>query len=90
MKIKELLSDSSKWCKDVLAKDKNGQPIDYANENACKWCLGGAIALCYTGKRYVKICKIVESQIPGTIPEWNDEEGRCFEDVKRLVEELNI
>jgi hypothetical protein len=47
MKVRDLLSDESKWCKGPTAVDKEGNPTFPLSSTACKWCLAGAIAKCY-------------------------------------------
>jgi hypothetical protein len=47
MKVRELLSDESKWCKGPLAVDKEGRQTTPKSPTACKWCLWGAILRCY-------------------------------------------
>lgn len=57
MKIRELLSDESKWTKGWFARDANGISIIYGygvcsesvalDGRACSWCLTGACKRCY-------------------------------------------
>lgn len=39
----DLLSDPDRRCTNVSAEDKNGMPVSPTDENACKWCLTGAL-----------------------------------------------
>jgi hypothetical protein len=98
MKIKELLSDESKWIKGYFAADKDGNILDDEyNERACKFCLLGALDKCYgtNANEYRRVRAKIESRIIpnetlGTIVRWNDAPERTFADVKQLVEELDI
>lgn len=87
MKIKELLSDETKWCKNDAAKDKNGNAVIPTSNDACKWCLVGAIDKCYTDSTediWFKIYMYLHT----SIGDFNDSHN--FEDIKNLVEELDI
>ena len=41
--IKDVLSDESSWTQNTFARDVNGNTIDVDSDNACSWCLMGAI-----------------------------------------------
>lgn len=87
MKIRELLSDETKWCKNDVAQDKDGSAISATSDDACKWCLVGAIDKCYTDSTediWLKIYKYLNM----SIGKFNDSHN--FEDIKNLVEELDI
>lgn len=91
MKVKELLSDSSKWTQGSFAKDKFGEVTKIDSKDATCWCLQGALQLCY-GNYSINpsIYDKVKSEINRSIPGWNDTPERTFEDVKQLVETLDI
>ena len=42
-KIRTLLSDESKWTKHVYARNNYDTHTDELSDDACKWCLMGAI-----------------------------------------------
>ena len=47
-KIRELLSDESRWTRLVYARDANGARVNEHSPLACSWCLLGAVsAVCY-------------------------------------------
>lgn len=102
MKIRELLTDESKWTKGKSARNQYGLPISAKHSKACRWCLSGAVEKAY--ENYVDILR-VESKISSnlhakqrlsggprsySIEDWNDRPNRTFEEVKALVEELDI
>lgn len=39
----ELLATEENWTQGRFARDRNNHPVDYTAENACKFCLRGAI-----------------------------------------------
>ena len=92
MKIKELLSDSSKWIKGVQAEDEDNEPISPVCSLAVKWCLLGALHKCYPGpgefyeaqNKIDKVLKIV------SFVTWNDAEETTFEDVQKLLLEADV
>lgn len=95
MKIKEFYSDSSRWTQRVLARDKNGHEVFFGDKEAYSFCLLGVIAHCYDKdprKIERKITeKIKQISKPGTtILSWSDDPERTFEEVKALVDELDV
>ena len=42
-KIKGLLSDQDRWTQGYYAKDENGEDVSCFADDACQWCLLGAI-----------------------------------------------
>lgn len=47
MKVKELLSEETKWTKNHYAKNEEGEPVSSLFSEACCWCLKGAVTKCY-------------------------------------------
>jgi len=97
MKVRDLLTDESKWTKHVYALDAKKNPLaDPLNPNAVCWCLGGAIEKCYPilAERlaiYTRITQRVKPEEVGSyVHRWNDTVGRTFAEVRALVEELDI
>lgn len=93
MKVKELLSDESKWTQRTYAKDANGEGVMWCVPEAVCWCLHGAIAKCYRGDfdRYERILGDFRRKVGlGDLWGWNDAPERTFAEVKALVEELDI
>lgn len=43
MKVSEILTDESKWCRGYGAVDAEGKGVPTASDKAVKWCLVGAI-----------------------------------------------
>lgn len=52
MKIKELLSDESKWTQGAHARDKDEIPVNSQSPEAVRWCLVGAWEKCYPPRSY--------------------------------------
>lgn len=92
MKIKELLKTKSRWCKYAAAKAKDGFYVHPDDPEAKSWCLVGAVNRCYStfDKQQEVMSKLNMSLWPRTIERWNDDYFRTFEEVKALVEELNV
>lgn len=101
MKISELLSDESKWCKGRDAQNHNGEAVMATDDGACRWCLFGAALKCYADDYEMKdlvLCKIRDAIQHGTglsliteyITRWNDRSERTFSEVKALVERLGV
>lgn len=94
MKVKELLTDESKWTNTYAARNPNGEPCDSCSTSAVCWCLYGATQKCYP--RYDewmpvvdKIRKYLKANCDGcAIGTWND--NHSFQDVLALVKQLDI
>lgn len=91
MKVKELLSKKSKWTKGTMARDKKGFEVDYNDPTAYSFCLVGAIRRCYGVPSSGKVLHQITDKLNiSTIHKWNDRPDCTFEEVKALVEELDI
>ena len=95
MKIKELFSDRSKWIQHDMSVDYRRRFTAPNSNDACCWCLVGAIIKCYPEDliqqgRVMERIRLKIGNDYGPIYKWNDAIGRTFEDVKQLVEELDI
>lgn len=90
MKVSDLLTDSNKW---LVKEGRNGQ--------GC-YCLSEAIIKCYSIDRYKivnRVCSYIKSQSDlfknmntsmMLIINWNDYPGRTFEEVRKLITDLDI
>ena len=101
MKVRELLTDESKWTQGREAIRPDGDVVSFtlaSDPQAIAWCLTGALDRCYCfGEewahaidaviRYIGTSKIEKRM---AIAEWNDAPARTFADVKALVDELDI
>lgn len=92
MKVKELLSDETKWIKGDYARDKSGKTAFPNSLDAACWCLHGAIIHCYYQSiKYSSVERLVRKELQlASIHKWNDDPKRTFQDVRKLVEKLNI
>ena len=91
MKIKELLSSEDKWCQGSLSKTQNGKGCFSFAEEAVSWCLVGAIYKCYHNSiACSSVMFLIKNELGDKVLEWNDDPTRKFEDVRELVERLDI
>lgn len=109
MKVKELLSDKSKWAEGRMAYTKYNKAAytfddvndDYMfvinKDTACRFCLMGAIAMCYNDgvvdERSTSPMRPILDRIEARTGQhtalFNDS-GVGYEAVKALVQELDI
>lgn len=89
MKIKDVLTDESKWCQHYYAKDKDGVPVSRLSPEACKFCLSGAMQNCY-GVNQFKIINRINEEVDDFMVSWNDAPERTFAEVRALIEKLDI
>lgn len=95
MLVSELLDSPEKWVQGVYATDKNDTSCFPYNQEACRWCLAGAIIRCYGirncwsasyGRAIDKLRKLIRKNIS----DWNDAPGRTFDEVRKAVLEAGI
>ncbi len=95
MKLKEYYTNESKWTQYTWFRNSESGATYHSEEAVCA-CLEGALSICYGGSEdYRKIRALIEENIPSAfgmnqIAAWNDDEQRTFDDVKALVEKLDI
>ena len=97
MKVKELLTDESKWTRGANARDSMGHSIPSTDPDAKCWCLQGAINFCYRGPliRYKdeaieRAYKTVQEHYrTPSLFTFNDRQA-TFEDIKKVIELADI
>jgi len=92
MKIRELLDSPEKWTKQWYAYNKEGRRTNCSDDDATCWCLMGAVAKCYGSniKEEKQIIQLLNKETGGNVVEWNDNPERKFDEVKALVERLDV
>ena len=94
MKVRDLLTDETKWTKGAFARDKEGKVIGSGSPLACCWCLSGAAFHCVGDdsdeSAYAILARIRERVGHASVAAWNDDPKRTFAEVRALVEELDI
>lgn len=90
MKVKNLLSNPDKWTQGEFARTHNGFGVSYSHPDAVRWCLLGAIDVCYPPNERGNIYKRLRDNVETSLVGFNDNKNTTFEDVKNLVTELDI
>lgn len=93
MKVRELLTGPEKWTKGADARSESGYSVEPDSKAACRWCLYGAINAAYPRTDdAIRALKLVNAKLGESrgICNWNDAPERTFDDVRKLVEELDI
>ena len=90
MKVRELLSDETKWTQGTNARDSEGKGVAASSEEACSWCLIGAIFRCYGIEGSFRVEERVRLSLGSAITKWNDVSWRTFAEVKDLAGHLDI
>ena len=85
MKVRELLSDKSKWTQGTFARDKDGFEVNSRSRYAVCWCLMGAVNKCY--EDVTEVMGKLKTEV-GNFVWFND--NHEYEDVVKLVERLDI
>ena len=89
MKAWQLLSSPARFCKGVIALDKQGRAVDACSLAACRWCFAGALLRCYpVGLSITGIAHRLRMEIGNDIGAWSDNHG--WRAVHRLLKRLNI
>lgn len=89
MKIRDLLTDPSKWCQHSRAEGVNGDCYHPLAAEAVRWCLLGALERVYDYRYRDQVLEKLRSELPN-ISIWNDAPERTFAEVRALIEKLDI
>lgn len=99
MKVRELLSDKSKWSKHHYAQDASGKPTSPHSENAVAWCLVGAIEKCYgmshSTKSYGAAARALRCAAGelfgahGLVP-WQDRTDVTFGHIQQVLQKADV
>jgi len=92
MKLKKLFDSPEKWTQGTLARRHDGKPVSIYDSAATCFCLFGGLRKCYG---YTEDAGSIVRAITGyikreLIPLYNDSPERTFEDIKKLVNDLDI
>lgn len=99
MKIRELYSDPTRWTKGCFAKNKEGIAVPFRSSDAYAFCLMGAVSYCYSDNDNDEMALKVDTKIrnylrqktgSGKQASWNDAPERTYEEVKAMVDELDV
>lgn len=95
MKVQDILISKEKWTKGALARTLDDSIIEVHEPNAAKFCLVGAIRKAYVyPDEYSRICQIICAKWGfadmHSVLVWNDKTTTTFQDVRELIERLNI
>ena len=88
-KVRSMLSDKSKWVQNHYAVDINGKPVSISSDDACAWCLAGALGfVCLNVEEADEIYSHLKSFIENrTISSFNDSSKTTYDDVSNLIDE---
>lgn len=94
MKVRELLDSPEKWTKGGFARTPEGEHVFPNHAQAVCFCISGAIDFCYSGEKRYAVYRQLNEKIAAKqwqdIYAWNDAPERTYEEVKALVDELDI
>jgi hypothetical protein len=97
MKAKDVLSEPSRWTQGACGRDKLGRPCSPLSENAVQYCIVGALMRAYSRElhnavydRAIKAIVDIYGEEPISMVYWNDEPGRTFADVKKVLETADV
>lgn len=89
-RVRELLDGGEAWTQGEFAKNERGFPVKPNSEQACAWCLSGAILAVepigfdVANAVYYAIKKLYPDGASFVI-RWNDEEGREWPEVEAVL-----
>ncbi len=94
MKVKELLADPARWTKGTFARRVDNEAVASQSEEACKWCLLGAIRRCYVeGEEYTQAhtklkAAVIKFSGQYRIGTFND--TTTHEDLMKVLEDADV
>ncbi len=89
MKVLDILNKNN-WIQIHTAENEYGEIVPFDSLDACKWCLLGAILLCYREKSMKIIEKFHNDNNGLSIVSWNDAYTRTWEEVEVLIKKLDL
>lgn len=96
MTMQELFAVDGSWTQGELARDNKGNSVCSFSTEAVQWCLLGATIKCYSkdtvfgqNHQYLDVFTMLRKKI-GSVVNYNNEEGRTIDDIRKLCRELNI
>lgn len=96
-RIKRLFAeDDYLWCQDVNAKDEEGNACRWQDEDACEFCLLGAVYKVYHGSRHWPLVCAYLAQIfqsgfwEGLLLTWNDVPDRTYSQVIGFLDRYRL
>jgi len=89
MKIRDLLSDITRWTKGASARNLEGESVLATEPCAC-YCVYGALVHCYGFTGAAAVYARIRERLGMSPVKWNDAPERTFAEVKALVDELDI
>ncbi len=91
MKVKDLITSRSRWCKGYFAKDRLGNEVNPDSPFAARFCLVGGLTRCYPDlkKRAAAVRKLKRILFPVSISVFNDEVA-TFPDIQRVLRKANV
>lgn len=95
MKLKELFTDANKWTQHEMCRDINGKAVGLRNKRAVSFSLLGGVEKYYLQSKsqrglFEEVIPKIKSYTKSNIVNWNDDPRRTFEDVRKLVNDLDI
>lgn len=98
MTVKDFLNNPKKWTQGANARNKLGEAVNIDSNDACSWCLSGAILACSPPHGLlretlcVSILRSIKELYPNfdSIQGFNDHYNTTFEDVKKVLEHANV
>jgi hypothetical protein len=101
MKVKDLLSDASKWTQGAAARDKWGKLCSPLSPDAECYCVLGALERAYPADRQERLraaCKIRDAIVSLgwkckytiNVGVWNDAHERTFDDIQKALEKADV
>lgn len=95
MKVKDLLAKPDAWHKGHMAVDAEGLPVGTEDEEACGWCLLGAVYRCYPmGERARVFDRLLTAIFARCgafrITSFNDDPKTTHADLMAVLEEADI
>lgn len=86
--LQELFSVPERWTKYYFARDVNNERVFFESEAASCFCLAGACKrLKLKDEKIVQICH----KVPGmNIAAFNDNPDTTFEDIQKVIKELDL
>ncbi len=94
-RVRKRIEKPENWCQKSVVLNSRGHPVSVVSDEACRWCIAGAIALeCYGGEAectsslgtYLKVCQLVNNYTSYNMIGFNDSHEHA--DVLALLDKV--
>jgi hypothetical protein len=95
MLIRQLLAEPGSWRSGLPARDKDGNHVDVFDDEACSWCVYGAMIRCYPPDAHPTVLRklnnyAIEVVRSVGIINWEGCPSRTHADIRAMLDHVKV